>query len=129
MNRVKKEELKWRREARRGLSEEEIKKLDEREAAEEKLMKLARKIHSDLFPEEYDFMYDSYADAKSRNMGENPMRKEYADKVNKRRAELGVPPLTENGMAPNDNNSFEIALEIAKKKENLHLINNSSQHI
>lgn len=116
MNRVKKEELKWRREARKGLSDEEIKILDEREAAEEKLMEIARKIHLELFPEEYDFMYDSNVDAQERSSGINPMAKEYAEKVNKRRAELGVPPLTENGMPPDGNNSSEIALEIAKKK-------------
>jgi len=49
-------------------------------------------LHSELFPEEYDFIYDSIADKRDRNSGINPMSQEYQDRVNKRRLEMGVAP-------------------------------------
>lgn len=49
-------------------------------------------LHSRLFPEEYDFYYDSNVDAKLREKGINPMSDEYQQKVNLRRLELKVEP-------------------------------------
>jgi len=51
------------------------------------------KIHADLFPEEYDFMYDDHVDAKLRMQGVNPMSKDYMERVNKRRVKGGFSPL------------------------------------
>jgi hypothetical protein len=73
------------------------KQLPDEEAA---LREQARSWHIDLFPEEYDHMYDSSADASSRRRGLNPMSSEYTAKVNARRTEMGFAPLTEAGDAP-----------------------------
>ncbi|WP_415713003.1 hypothetical protein [Maridesulfovibrio sp.] len=51
-----------------------------------------RELHSELFPEESDFLYDSYADAQDRARGVSPMNQEYIDRVNIRRREMGVKP-------------------------------------
>lgn len=51
-----------------------------------------REIHYELFPEEYDHMYDSNADARDRANGISPMRQGYVDKVNARRRKMGVRP-------------------------------------
>lgn len=56
-------------------------------------------VHFGLFPEEFDSYYDSIADAKGRRQGTNPMRVEYVDIANTRRAMLGVSKLLENGTA------------------------------
>lgn len=57
-----------------------------------------KKLHFELFPEEYDYMYDSNADTKDRRNGINPMSQSYIDKVNERRIKLGVKPydITDN---------------------------------
>ena len=60
------------------------------------------KFHRDLFPEEYDFLYDSEADAHIRIEGHNPKSPEYQAKVNCRREKLGAQPLAENGIAPSN---------------------------
>jgi len=49
-------------------------------------------LHSEIFPEEYDFYYDSHVDAKDRKRGINPMNEQYQLKVNRRRFALGVEP-------------------------------------
>jgi len=97
MNRAKKEEMKKRSAARKGLSPEQIKKLDADEVKNEAIEKLARKVHADRFPEEYDFMGDSCAEASERGRGVNPMREEYIEKVNEKRRRLGVSMLSESG--------------------------------
>ncbi|WP_220719116.1 hypothetical protein [Agarivorans litoreus] len=51
-----------------------------------------RTLHSELFPEEYDFYYDDFVDAKKRSRGVNPMSEEYQHKTNVRRLALGVEP-------------------------------------
>ncbi|NMO74698.1 hypothetical protein BCV02_13005 [Vibrio breoganii] len=51
-----------------------------------------RALHSELFPEEGDFYYDSNNDVKLRNKGINPMSEAYQLKVNLRRHKLGVEP-------------------------------------
>ena len=53
---------------------------------------LARSLHIDIFPEEYDCILDSIADAYERSKGINPMSSEYIERVNKRRAKLGFGP-------------------------------------
>jgi len=66
-------------------NKELLKKIEEREKPISKL------LHQ-LFPEEYDLLYDDLVDSKSRKKGINPMSKEYQKKINLRRYELGVEP-------------------------------------
>ncbi|MGX5914807.1 hypothetical protein ACR0ST_08765 [Aliidiomarina sp. Khilg15.8] len=54
------------------------------------------------FPEEFDYVYDSSSDAKDRRQGQNPMAKEYNEKVNARRQRMGVAPLGGDGIPTND---------------------------
>jgi hypothetical protein len=108
MNRVEKEMAKKRAAKREGLSDEEVRKLDLYET-------MVKEIHFELFPEEYDCMMDSNADATDRRRGKNPMNSEYTEKVNTRRKEMGVPPLGANGM-PTDNRSWEVAKEEAQRQ-------------
>jgi hypothetical protein len=109
MNRYKKEELKKRAEARKGRSPSEIEQLDKQEALENALHGEARKLHELIFPEEYDFMWDSGVDLKLRNQGGNPMSSEYIERIKTKRNDLGVPQLTENGM-PKDDTTYKLCL-------------------
>jgi hypothetical protein len=114
MNRMKKEELRKYKEARAGLSAHEIKLLDEKEAQENRLSKLIGSVHFELFPEEYDFQYDSVLDAKERAQGINPMSPEYISKVDERRLALGVAPFShkpENGQVDSWTKAREEALK------------------
>ena len=52
----------------------------------------ARRLHIELFPEEYDFMLDSGVDAKERAKGKNPMSSDYVQHTNLRRQTLGLKP-------------------------------------
>ncbi len=59
--------------------------------------KKARKLHTELFPEEYDEMGDSIQDAKEREKGKNPMSKKYIKKMDDKRVKLGFNPLSPKG--------------------------------
>lgn len=89
MNRMKREELKRYREARKGLTPEEIAAVDADEAAEKALAEDIEQMHRRIFPEEYDFFYDDAVDAKRRAQGINPMSAEYIARTDARRAALG----------------------------------------
>tara|TARA_R110000823_G_scaffold10240_7_gene35364 strand:+ start:3335 stop:3703 length:369 start_codon:yes stop_codon:yes gene_type:complete len=115
MNRFKKEEARAHQEAREGLSDIEIKRLNEQDALNEKISGIARSIHAEWFPEEYDHQLDSIADAADRRRGINPMSADYTEKVNERRQKLGVPPLGANGM-PTSDESWGIAYGEARKR-------------
>ena len=99
MNRFKKEELKKYQQARQGLTEEQIKELDAREAVDRFVEARIKDLHHDRFPEEYDFILDSSVDANERSRGINPMNEDYIERVNARRLTLGVEPLTSAGYA------------------------------
>ena len=114
MNRFKKEEMKRRKEERKGLTPEQIKTLDLQEIESAVLQKLARKIHAEKFPEEYDFMYDDHVDSADRKKGKNPMSDEYIDKVAEKREKLGFSQLSENGMSES-NDTWEFCIQKAKK--------------
>ncbi len=114
MNRAKREEATKRAKARAGLTTDQIAVLDAQDLATQKQSDLAAQIHRDRFPEEYDFMYDSSWDAHDRKKGINPMRQEYIDAVNSRRAALGVSPLSEAGM-PMSGDSQTVCDEEAKR--------------
>ena len=116
MNRFKKEEKKKREEARRGLTKEEIAKLDAEEALHEQILEETQKLHTEIFSEEYDFMYDSGVDANKRAMGISPVSEAYIEKMNRKREFLGVSPLDSTGMATSGD-SWEKCLEFVKKKK------------
>ena len=115
MNRLEKEKRRKYLEARAGKSPEEIAEIDRKETFEEELRGLAQEIHEERFPEEYDFMYDSTADAADRKRGKNPMRAEYIAEVAARRARLGVSPLGADGL-PTQRDTWELAYEEAKSR-------------
>jgi len=114
MNRLKKEEIRKRNEARKGLSLADIAALDHKEEIEKQIKLLADDIHIEKFPEEYDFMYDSSVDAGDRKKGINPMSKDYVDEINSKRLALGATALSESGM-PTSNDTMAICVEEAKK--------------
>lgn len=97
MNRGKKEELKKYHAAREGLTHEEIAEVDRREQAERDLEERARGFHAQLFPEEWDWYYDSTAESKDRRRGINPMYKDYLEKTDRRRVELGFSEYADGG--------------------------------
>ncbi len=59
-------------------------------ASKEDVYTAVRKLHMELFPEEYSFMMDSHADLKIRSLNQSPLSEDYLNLVNKRRASLGV---------------------------------------
>ena len=63
---------------------------------------LGRELHTALFVEEYDHIYDSASEAKDRQRGVNPMGIEYIKKTNAYRAALGFVPLQVGRVARND---------------------------
>lgn len=113
MNRYKKEQIKKYKEIRRGLTPDQIEALDKKEEKERRIHEVARSLHAELFPEEYDFMFDDNWDVKLRDKGINPMSAEYIEKVKRKRELLGVSMLSENGMAKS-NDTMQICIEKAK---------------
>lgn len=111
MNKAKKEEARKLREAYENLSEEELQEFEQQRRFEA----LAKEIHFELFPEEYDHMMDSISDAKDRRRGINPISADYTTKVNTRRDGLGVSPLGDNGMSI-DNSSWDVARAEARRR-------------
>ena len=65
--------------------------------------RLARELHGALFPEEYDHMYDSVAEAKARLRGENPMGDKHVERVNEQRRQLGFTQFVVGPDGDNDN--------------------------
>jgi len=94
MNRFNKEEMK----KRKAYTQE----MRDRKKQMRDINALARRIHAEESPEEYDCMFDSYADTKDRATGKNPMNADYIAKVNARRKKKGFDSLSENGTPPND---------------------------
>jgi len=115
MNRLKKEEARAYQKAREGLSDADVKRVNEEAARNQQISQLARTLHFELFPEESDNQLDSISDAADRRRGINPMSAEYTAKVNARREELGASPLGPNGM-PTNNDSWDAAYREARKR-------------
>lgn len=86
-------------------------KLDEEHTL--KVTLLAKTLHLEKFPEEYDYISDSSEDARQRKFGTNPMSDEYILEVTVRREKLGVSPLLENGTFES-NETLELMLKQAK---------------
>ena len=102
MNRFKTEEALKRRDARAGLFDIGLKRLDLDEAIEAEIKELATSIHIKNYPEEYDLNYDDNVDSARRRKGENPMSEEYINRVNLKRKNEGVTALSSAGMSVND---------------------------
>lgn len=49
-------------------------------------------LQAEIFPEEFDYIYDDGFDAKRRARGENPMNQDYINLRNANRRSLGVKP-------------------------------------
>lgn len=113
MNRLKKEARRRYLAAREGLTPEQIAVVDAQDELNEKIEKLARSLHVEKFPEEYDYVYDSSVDSKTRAMGGNPMSSEYIEKIRIKREAEGVSPLSASGMS-NSNDSFELCVKEVK---------------
>ena len=111
MNKAKKEEARKLREASETMSETEFQEFMQKRQIES----FAHQVHSEMFPEEYDFMMDSSWDASDRRKGKNPMITEHTERVNIRRKKLGVPPLGPNGL-PTCRTSWEVALAEAERR-------------
>ena len=77
----------------------------------------AKKLHIELFSEEYDKMSDSILDAKERAKGINPMSKKYQLKVAKKREHLGVSPLSISGNSIDDS-SWQLCIEELEARTN-----------
>lgn len=112
MNKSKKEQKIKHDKARKGLSEDEIMVVDLEDEIRLKIEELSRTIHAEKFPEEYDFMYDSGVDATERKKGINPMNLKYIDEMKEKRGDLGVTPLSENGMSVSQD-THDLCLEEA----------------
>ena len=53
---------------------------------------LAQELHVELFPEEWDWAYDSFLDSNERRRGINPMASDYIERHAQKRFRLGLPP-------------------------------------
>ena len=115
MNRFKKEEKKRYDAKRKGLSDDQIAVLDMEDSIKASVEELARKIHIEKFPEEWDFMYDSGADISDRSRGINPMSQEYIQKIKEKREKLGVSQLSKSGRSVS-NDTYQICYEEAKNQ-------------
>lgn len=79
-----------------------------------------RRWHVRLFPEEYDFLHDSHADARGRRRGINPVSADYAAEVDARRASLGIGPyLVKNAPDPNESWNWVRAKLAAGEQDDL----------
>jgi len=115
MNRMKKEKIRKSNETRVGKTQNEIDELDKQDLLNGEIEKLARELHLEKFPEEYDYMSDDAADYNNRiHRNINPMRQSYIDKVNERRISKGFLALAENGMAINDD-TYNFCLHEARE--------------
>jgi hypothetical protein len=114
-NKWKMEEAKHKRKARSGLSPEQVAALDASEALEEEIQKEARRLQIEMFPEEFDFMFDSNWDANDRSKGINPMSPDYIERINEKRKEMGVSLLSESGRSTS-NDTYKMCLEMVREK-------------
>jgi hypothetical protein len=117
MNRLKLEELKKYDEITKNMSEKDKKNYDFLIDIQIQFEQLIRKLHSEFFPEEYDFMYDDFLDSKRRKNGENPMKQEYINAMNKKRVKLGFLPLNKNGYSSDSLQTLLYCKKLITKEE------------
>lgn len=113
MNRLKKEQLQKHAQARQGLWKDEIAALDCFAAIQAQIPARASTLHRKRFPEESDSMGDTLTEAAGRKKGLNPMREEYIEQVNAKRAAQGVSPLSAGGL-PTSNDSYQLCWQQAQ---------------
>lgn len=116
MTKQKKLELQKYKEQTKNMSEEEKKVYDKVLDLQAQYEKLVYELHTTMFPEEYDLMYDSSVEAQERRRGNNPMRESYAKKVNEKREKLGLLPLEENGLPRDRKQSLSYCQQLLSKK-------------
>jgi len=78
---------------------------------------LRRELHAALFPEEYDHVYDSIAEAKDRQRGVNPMNADHVEKTNTLRAQLGFTPFKVGPDANNDDTYAWVVEKLRRGEE------------
>lgn len=97
--------------------------LDDKQIQESDLHLRARKLHAELFPEEYDFVYDSKWEASERRRGVNPVSAEYIAASDERRAQLGFRPfVVDPGATNQDTLGWVIEKLRASEEEELRAI-------
>jgi hypothetical protein len=69
------------------------------EREEEAFQRRVRERHIELFPEEYDYMFDSFSEARERSKGLSPMDAAYLENASQRRVAMGFKPLSDSGYA------------------------------
>jgi hypothetical protein len=85
--------------------------------ADEAIQQLGRELHAALFPEEYDYFYDSISDAKDRQRGKSPMNAEYVEKTNTLRAQLRITPFSVGPDAYNDDTYAWVMAKLQQGEE------------
>jgi hypothetical protein len=101
------------RKTQKLLPPEQRQTLDLQGAEHQAIDELARKLHAERFPEEYDFVYDSIQDAEDRKRAVNPMNADYIAQIEVKRRSQGVSPLSASGMATS-NDTLEVCRQEAK---------------
>ena len=90
MTRTKKEEIRKYKEARIGLTPQQIIEFDAKEAEETLLKEDVRWVNHILYHEDFDHMYDSFLDAKERARGISPMNDEYREKIERKNKAIQI---------------------------------------
>ncbi|MCT7433513.1 hypothetical protein [Aliarcobacter cryaerophilus] len=111
MNKFKKIENQKYIEKTKNMSDEDKRNYEILLNLQSSFESLVNELHVKLFPEEFDFYYDSSVDANRRRLGENPMSEAYINRMNEKRVRLGFLPLSENGYSQDS----EATLEYCKK--------------
>jgi hypothetical protein len=115
MTREKKEEKRKYKERTKNMSLEDKETYDQILTYQNRFERLLNEFHRKLFSEEYDFMLDDNVDSSRRARGENPMSKEYIEKMDQKRISYGIQPLSENGYPKDNNESFEYCKKLITK--------------
>src|SRR5690554_1846236 len=93
------------------LTDYEINELKEIQKKRTDFASQVKALQTALFGEEWDFMTREMTDTS------NPMSKEYTERVNKKRAALGVGPINSAG-SPTDNSSYLFCEEVVRQTKN-----------
>lgn len=116
MNRFKKEQQKKYNEFTKSFSEADKKNFDFLQNIQSSFESLVNELHVKLFPEEFDFIYDSNVDSIRRARGENPMSEEYIKRMNDKRVKLGFLPLSEDGYPIDSEKTKEYCIKLITKE-------------
>ena len=118
MTREKKLEIQKYKEKTKDMTVEQKKVYDRLLDMQKQYESLVYELHTLIFPEEYDFMYDSNVEVQERKNGKNPMRESYIKRINEKREKLGVVSLHDDGMpsAGAQESSMEYCKKLLEKK-------------